>query len=169
MEKDTIQLIAFNNSTWVLIKTHMEDIGEFLSSHDKTPLIAELIAMSVKLILSELILNVEDYKKYPAVIYSDEDFVDMVIDSMANKIPGYDDLAANETYIDEIRQVIWGHIKVHVDRVSEVLTLFSDNKKTEEVLTEADSNIFMECLTVAWVECILRERESHLLEDAYGE
>jgi len=168
VKKETVQLLDFNNSTWELMRTHIKEIEEFLSSREKTFIIANLIAMSVKLILSELMLN-EKYKLYPAKVYSDEDFVDMVIDSMTTSPPKIDDVEATENHIEISRKVIWGHIKRHTQRLVYILSSMGNLDEEQESITDKDANIFIECLTVVWVECILRDRETRMLENSYEE
>lgn len=145
----------------------MTEVAEFLTDAKKTPQVATLIAMSIKLIMSEFVINPNNYNKYPVQRYSDEDFVDMVIRAMALKIPSIEDIKGNEKYIDEIREVIWGHIKIHLERLPQILLLMIDPKMLEVGLKEDDADIFLECLTVAWVECVLRKRESLILEKTY--
>jgi len=169
MKKETVQLNDFNNSSWELMRVHMGDIGEFLSTREQTPEIPNLIAISVKLVLSELVTNFQKYEKYPARIYSDEEFVDMVIESMIEKIPDIKDVKATEKYIDEQRKIIWSHIKIHAKRIAEILVAMADPNEVDNAVKEEDGHIFMECLTVVWVECLLRDREMRMLENTYGE
>ena len=169
MKKEAVQLNDFNNSAWELMRVHMRDIENFLSGRVWTPEIPNLIATSIKLILSELAIHRHKYEKYPAKIYSDEEFVDMVIDSMTSKSPDIKDVKANEIYIDENRKIIWSHIKIHVKRITEILVAMIDPDGAKDVIPETDGDIFMECLTVVWVECTLRDRETRMLENTYGE
>lgn len=169
MNAEMVKLIGFNNSMWDLMKKHIEDIREFLATHTKTPEMAHLIVYSVKLVLSELIIKHEDFKKYPATVYSEENFVDMIIDSMSTKVPGIDDLQANEIYINEIRGVVWSHIKISAERLAEILFIMNESDTPTDKLEDNDANLFIECLTVVWVECILRIREAQMLEHTYKE
>ena len=169
MEKNKVQLINFNSTSWEYMKDHIEEIGEFLSTYDKTPSVAELIVLSVRLILSEVMLYNDIYKKYPAVVYTDEDFVDMVIESMETTAPDPNDLKANDIYFDDMRRTMWGHIKTRISRLFKILGTMSNPDTRDESLSDEDANVFVECLMVVWVECILRKRESQLLERAYGQ
>lgn len=169
MNEEMVKLIGFNNSMWDLMKKHSEDIGRFLATHTKTPEMANLIVYSVKLILSELIIKHENYKKYPATVYSEEDFVDIIIDSISTKVPRIDNLKANEAYIDEIRNIVWSHIKISAERLTEILFIMDEFETPTNKLEDSDANLFIECLTVVWVECILRKREAQMLEHTYEE
>ncbi len=151
------------------MRDHMTEVAEFLTDAKKTPQVAMLIAMSVKLIMSELVINPKSYDRYPVQEYSDENFVDMVIDAMALKVPGIEDVKGNEKYIEEIREIIWGHIKIHSERLPQILVLMADPEMLKVGLEEDDADIFLECLTVAWVECVIRKRESLMLEKTYEE
>ena len=161
-------LIAANNSMWVIMKENMSKMGSFLRAPQKSSDNVELFTIAFKLILSELVLNRDDYNKYCAKEYSDEDFVDMVIESMALKVPKIEDTKGNEKYIDDIRTIMWGHIKSRISRFSEILA-FEDIETMKKESTPEDMDIFMECLTVIWVECVLRLRETQILEHNYGE
>ncbi len=167
MDEKEVQLNEFNNSAWELMRVNMKDIGEFLSTRERTPNMANLIAVAVKLILSELVTNQKKYAKYPAKIYSDEEFVDMVIDSMINDPPDIKDVKASEAYIDETRYIIWGHIKIHTQRIVKILAAMGSSHDMKKIVSEEDGDIFMECLTVVGVECILRDREMRMLENTY--
>jgi len=166
MQDEKVKLIAFNNVTWELMKFNIKDIGQFLSDHEQVPGMSHLILMSVKLVLSELFIRKEHYgKNYPFITYSEEDFVDMVIDSMVVKLPDLDDEAANKDFMEDIRNTIWGHIKTRVLRLSDIMKAMLEDHDTE--LSGNDVSIFMECLTVVWVECLLRDREAYILERIY--
>jgi hypothetical protein len=169
MDEKAVQLNDFNNSAWELMRVHVKDIGRFLSTREQTPEMPNIIAISVKLVLSEIVMNLEKYEKYPARIYSDEEFVDMVIDSMVNGIPDIKDVEATESYIDAERKIIWGHIKMHVKRITEILHAMGNPHEEDAAVKEKDGDIFLECLTTVWVECLLRDRETRILEDTYGE
>jgi hypothetical protein len=54
-------------------------------------------------------------------------------------------------------------------RISEILVEVGDAGSTEGILTDKDGDIFLECLTTAWWECKLRDRETRMLENTYGE
>ena len=169
MEKEAVQLNDFNNSAWELMRVHTRDIRRYILARERTPDISNLIAISVKLVLSELVMNRKKYEKYPAKIYSDEEFVDMVIESMNSEPPDIKDVKAIESYIDKNRCIIWSHIKTHIHRITEILAMMGDAHDRKDAVKEEDGDIFMECLTVVWVECVLRYRETRMLEDTYGE
>lgn len=169
MNAEMVKLIGFNNSMWNLMKKHIKEIGDFLSARAKTPEMANLIVYSVKLVLSELIIKDESYKKYPATVYTEEDFVDMIIECIHTKVPKIDDIKASEIYIDEIRSVVWSHIKVSAERLTEILTIMDKPDTMIDMLEDNDANLFVECLTVVWVECVLRKREALMLEHTYEE
>lgn len=179
MNQVQIQLMAFNHSTWDLMKQNMEDVGRFLATNvtdidlDKEVNgdgdIPTLIAMSIKLVLSELILYAEDYEKYPVREYSDEDFVEMVINIQGNDIPDVHDSKGNEVYFDGLREIMWGHIKGYANKLSEILMVMDDPDKFRDDMDEMKAGIFLECLTVCWVECVLRKREAYILEQNYEE
>ena len=166
--KSKIQIVSFNNEAWSEIKANLSRIGEFLSGGEKNEKIARLMNLSARLIASEFLINPDEYKKYPTVEYSDEDFVDMVIEAITQKVPDIDDTNANEQYIEDIRLIIWSHIKVYAKRLGELLQIMAGDIEGYDAITDDDIQILMDCLTVAWVECILRNRESSMLEHHYG-
>lgn len=170
MKQNKLELISYTNDLWVMMKDNMGVIKEYMENNEKTPLISNLIAHSIKLILGELMLKQEEYSKYPAVNYSDEDYVDMVIDTMTSMFPSIGDKEACEAYITENRKIIWGHIKTRCKRLSEIILGMSDQQQAENfVVNSEDMNIFDECLTVVRMECIFREIETYILEDTYGD
>ncbi len=165
---ERVLLIADNNSMWVIIKKNMSKIGSFLRDPQKSSDKVGFFIIAYRLVLSELVLNSEGYNKYCAKEYSEEDFVDMVIESIALKIPEIEDTEGNEKYIEEIRNITWGHIKSRILRFSDMLS-FGDVETMKKEFTPEDMDVFMECLTVIWVECVLRLRETQILEHNYGE
>jgi len=168
MDENTIQLVNFNNSSWEYAKDHIETMEEFFSTYEKSQEVAKLIVLSVKLVLSELMLKRDIYSKYPAKVYTEEDFVNMVIESMETNAPNADDLKANDAYFNDMRSIMWGHIKTRAQRLADVLVAVDREGTADGIVSDDDGVAFIECLMVVWTECILRKRESQLLERAYG-
>lgn len=170
MKNDMIKLKAHNNEMWNLMEDYSDNIAEYWETREKTMLISKLMAQSLGIILCQLMVKKEEYKKYPATVYSEEDFVDMVVDMMVNKCPSIKETKAYEDYIDCTRKILWGHIKIRSDRIGEILQANHNPETSKDfVLTDDDMVILNETLMVVYMECLLRKTEAHILGMTYGE
>jgi len=171
-KKQDASLIIFNNETWKFLKDHIVEIGIFLSTNKMTDNIIDCMVESVKLIISEFILNPQNYQKYSIKEYTADDFVDMIIEDISISVPNIDDYEENKEYIDNFRNIIWGYIKQYKNILPDILISMEDLEYVEDIeepLNTDYSDICIKCLTVVWVECILRIREAHILEHIYGQ
>ena len=166
MEVDQkVQLINANSRMWQEIRPHMTEMEDFLTDEKITSNTPLLLYNSCQLVLSELVLNHELYSRYLTRDYSDEDFVNMIIASMNNVSPGIDDIEGNTKYMEDIRNVIWGHIKKYQKEFVAILRTFNDDN--DRIINGRELLILKECMTVVFVECALREREMTLLQEMY--
>lgn len=162
------KLLKTNDILWDGMKIHMGEIGYFLAEQKRTDNTIELLYGSLRLILSELLINKKLYAQYPMQNYSEQDFVNIVMESMNTPIPSIDDQKANARNIEYIRKIVWGHIKKHYKRALELLNTLNSTKDVH-VLSEEETTILMECLAVAYVECLLRKREAILIESIWSD
>jgi len=160
-----MKLIALNNKSWRTIKENRSKVVEFFVYNKRDPIIYELFAISIELIISEFILNPQYYDKYPSKDYSNKDLVNVVIDTIGSSVPpDIDKFEDNEKYIDELRNLIWGYMKMLYTKNSS--TFFRIMEK-EGKLVKKDMNILENCLIVVWVESFLRNREHIIIESVY--
>jgi len=160
-------MLSVLDKLWAKSRDNIDEIRDFLSTGFPSKNMDVIIHDSLKQVVGEFIVNEEEYKKYPIIELEDEDFVDMVIESIATKIPEIHDIEENDKYIREFREIIWGCIKKYINEAN---LLFTNFYNKEYVLTKTDMELLMRCVTVVFVETVLRKREIQLLEyDKYRE
>ena len=167
MKKDMIQLMSHTNEMWNLMEDNYDHISGYWENGKSTSLISKLIADALGLILCQLLLKREEYKKYLAKTYFQEDFVDMLIDMVAGGCPSMKDTKAYAIYIEDTRKIIWGHIKTRGNRIAAILKATHNFEMLEDFITDDDIEIFDEALMVVYMECLLRKSEAVLLEGIY--
>ena len=167
MKDSELKLLARVDSQWAYMDEHVKEIRKFLTTDEKTVETPKLVATSVQLILSELLMRHEYYSKYPVKLCSTEDLVDMTIDSMSKKMPETDDIEGVKFYHEGVRRVMWGHIKNYSMRLGDILKKKHEGKTVEETCIKSDENLFMECLVIILVECMIRRRELQILENGH--
>ena len=167
MDSVKINMLSVLDKLWAKSRDNIDEIRDFLSTGFPSKNMDVIIHDSLKQVVGEFIVNEEEYKKYPIIELEDEDFVDMVIESIATKIPEIHDIEENDKYIREFREIIWGCIKKYINEAN---LLFTNFYNKEYVLTKTDMELLMRCVTVVFVETVLRKREIQLLEyDKYRE
>ena len=158
-----LQLRSLSNEMWSYMIDNVIELGRCLRDSSIKD-VHDLYFKSLKLIILDLGTNKDIYKDYPPNIYSEEDFVDMIIESIGEKVPDDDKLKENEIYNNEIRAIAWGHIKT---KYKEMLSLLRNLSKEEIYdIRNEDIHLLRECLTVIFVESLLRKRELQLLENS---
>jgi hypothetical protein len=153
-----------SNRMWAEISDNILDIRSFLTGepHGNCD-ISKIMCYSLKLIVSEIVLNKDNYERYRVKNYTEENFVDMVIESTGHQVPDIEDIKGNEFYIGEIRDIIWGHIKSQSKEIVYLLESMGDQENSHQISSE-DYSLLRECLTVCFVESLLRTREAHVLD-----
>ena len=145
---------------WAIGKDYIDEIKNYLSKNIVTDKTEFLLHLCIKLIVAELILNEEDYSKYPKADFDDEYFTDFLIETMTETVPLLTDKKANEEYIEKIRKVLWGHIKNYQ---REMIVLFKKTKLSKNdsitVYREEELKLLRKCMTVVFMERVLRDRE----------
>jgi len=157
------QLRSLSNEMWSYMIDNVIELGRCLRDSSIKD-VHDFYFKSLKLVILDLGTNKDIYKDYLPKTYSEEDFVDMVIESIGKKVPEDDKLKENEIYNNEIRAITWGHIKTKYEEMVLLLRNLS-KEETYDIRTE-DINLLRECLTVIFVEALLRKRELHLLENS---
>lgn len=158
---EEIQLISISDKLWMDIKTHIDEVKNFLTTKictDNTPI---LLHVALRIVISELLLEADKYEAYSAQLYEEEDFVDMVIESIVYKWPSEKEEVKSKKYIEDIRKIMWGHIKKHYALMTDLVIRINDDSWT---VSDKNMNLMIECLTVVYVECLIRDRELRFLE-----
>lgn len=164
-----IKLITFSNQMWDEMKEHIEEMRLFLSQNVRTDNTIALLYNALKLVVSELVINEDMASKYPVQAYFAKDFADKTIESLDKPTPDMDNPEANDKRIEEIRKIIWGHIQSYGEKMSILLRdLTRTGADDTHVVTGTEMILLKECLTVVFVECILRKREIMLLKKQYS-
>ena len=157
-----VKLITIGNEIWSEMRDNTDAIQKFLKGGTCSKLMGSYLYNSLRLVLIELISNKSVYEKYPSKYYSEEDFVDLVIESCGTKIPSINDIEGNNIFSDEIRTIMWGHIK---NKYVELILLMKEMKQKDFQMEQKYFNLLRDCLTVIFVEVIIRKREIQLLEN----
>ena len=69
-DKGKTKVITFNDEMWETMKGHLYQMRDFLSKGEISEGIDKHLYNSLKLVVSELHIDVEKYDKYPTKIYS---------------------------------------------------------------------------------------------------
>lgn len=163
-DRDTQQVIATTDRLWIELREYNKDIVSYLGGDDSISLktINKILHISLKLIISELLINKKEYEKYPTKIYTTGDFIQLAIVDSGKKKVDYNDQEECEKFMEEIRAIIWGYIKQYYEELSDIiLSIIEDEKKQ---ITGEEYNRLMECVCVAYIEANFRERELYFLE-----
>lgn len=164
--KKELEVMSLNNTEWEIIKGRFKDIEAFLKEGESPEDIGLLMFNSLRLVTAELLVNREKYDKYPAKNYTEEDFVDLVIESIVESSPSLDDREGSLKYIDDIRKIMWGYVKNDIKKISSLLiSLVEDvEQKITDPVSQENMKLLIRCLTIVYVEILLRQRELQILE-----
>ena len=154
-EKELNRIISKADMLWTKIKEYDTDIIDFLSENIETENTNKILHISLKLVISELMLNQE---KYEIKDYTFEEFTGLIDEY---SIPDIKDKIKTEKFIKETRDEIWGYVKKYYKELIDLL-LSIKSGKTE--LIEKEYNLLSLCLCVVFIETKFRERELYFLE-----
>jgi len=161
-DKDKIKVITFIDETWEIMKGKLSPMKDFLSEQKLSDGIDLLFYDCLRLVLSEMRLEPKKYSKYPPHNYRDEDFVELMIKEISEPCPNLQDTEACISYIESMRKIIWGHIAIYIEDLVALLLKMTAEKKQK--ITDNDVSLLSYCMTVVFVECVLRTKESQMLE-----
>jgi len=164
-DNQIFKIISHGNSLWVRVDQNLDKIKTILSRESVVPSAGEFFYDSLKLIAIELETNKNKYNKYPSTILSEEQLVDIVIESIAENLPNIDDIEKNKTYNDELRVIIWGYMKSNFLKIFRLASKLS--LRPNELVNQEDMDLMEDCLAVVFVEAIIRKREMQILENSY--
>lgn len=148
-------------SKWTAIEQFVPLMGrymydkEIMEGHD-ADVILKVMLECLSVLFGELNNELGTLNKYKPKHYTDSDFVDMVIESISQKIPDKKEQAETLKYVEDFRIVLWGHTNYHVDKY---LKLYSDILDAKRTITHGDIGDLKECLTIVMIECLLRIKE----------
>ncbi len=163
-DPDVQQVIATTDRLWIELREYNKDIVNYLSGDSSVSLeiINKILHISLKLIISELLVNKEEYEKYTVRDYNTDDFIQIAIIDSGKKKIDYSNREQCEEFMEGIREVMWGYIKQYYNELSNIILLMSEDKRRE--ITEKEYARLMECVCVAYIEANFRERELYFLE-----
>ena len=177
------KIIEFNSQAWTTIKENEEKIIDFFIYKKKEDIdieeVGQLMFLSLKLILSELILHKEDYDKYPIINFKCNFIEKMAELFLHNKVPPSNDFEGTNNYIEEFRKNLWGHVKSQKEKISSALIYLTDKddiddmnyfekneiKKIKKDGIQSITTCLGDCLMIVFIENILRNRELKILEN----
>ena len=161
-EELKIMLTAKTDRMWMEIRNYYEDIIDFLSDGVDGGNVADIMDISLKLIVSELMVNKEKYESYNIKEYSMDEFIDKtLISSAKDLVLDSGNREKTEEFIDEIRSEMWGYIKKHY---SDLVDIILDIKEQDVSLTQEQADRLIECLCIAYIESNFRRIEINYLE-----
>ena len=154
-EKALNRIISKADMLWTKIKDYDTDIIDLLSENTETKNTNKILHISLKLVISELMLNQE---KYEIKDYTFEEFTGL-IDKYP--IPDIKDKIKTEKFIKETRDEIWGYVKKYY---KELINLLLSIKSGKIELKEEEESLLLICLFVVILETNFREKELYFLE-----
>jgi hypothetical protein len=160
--KNQVSLIKNSDKLWPIFKNRLQDIKNYLTGKDIPQDINELLFFSYGLVMGELSTNKEFYDNYPPKRFTDEEFVDLVIESMSHfdiKVK-----QKEESYIEDLRQIAWGYVKSYHEGMSKLLNKCG---KKDYFFTKKDVELFVISLATVYIECVIRNQEEQSLEKSY--
>ena len=162
-EKIINKMISKSDGLWSEIRDYNEEIIIFLGEGEETENSSKLLAMALKLVLCELILNKKIYKKYNIKGYTSEEFVKLLkkytIEYMSGNMIEKEN---SEKLIKKTRKILWGYIKKHYKILEELLLSLN---KGEKIKSEEEYNCLLDCLCIVFIENSFREKELCFLEE----
>jgi hypothetical protein len=169
---ERLKKIQFTNQCWGYINNHLTEVGNILKrnpiSDEESLKMAEMVVIAGKIVINELRSNKNKYKEYPLIKYTDEDFVDFIIDIKNNSLPPLEDHEACSFYINNIRKIMWGFMKYREKKIREII-----NNEFNPIYIRLKGKDYIydlleECLTVVWIECFFKRKEAKMLEELYA-
>lgn len=162
-DKDDItRVTATTDRLWVELRDHNEDIINYLSGGAISNNINRLFEISLKLVISELLIGREKYEKYPVNKFTTDDFIQMAVIDPTKKNIDYDNQEECEPFMEEVRAVMWGYIKQYYEELTDLF--LSLNREYERDINDDEMDRLIECLCVTYIETNFRRRELYFLE-----
>ena len=146
-----------NKSIWSYFDLKIHDMSRYLSEgnvpdNSDANDILDLMLMCLSLVSNEICGDTGRYQKYQPKIYSDEDFVDMVIDSIAHEVPA--DKEGMKKYIEDFRSVLWGHANYHHEDYLKLQMDFENSYNKDTTFS-----LLRQCMVIVNTESMLRRME----------
>ncbi len=157
-------MIATTDRLWIELREYNKDIVDYLSGDDNIDfeVINKILHISLRLIISELLVNKEEYEKYPVKNLDIDEFIQLTIVDSGKKKFDYNNQEECEKFMEEIRAIIWGYIKQYYEELSDIIIAVIGDKSRQ--LTQSNYDRLTECVCVAYIESNFRKREIHFLE-----
>lgn len=159
-QEDKIKLRKQAEELWPIVEKNKKTIFEYLlnGKNEKNP--EDVFRMMIKcltLVVSELYSNSNICQKYPPQVYSEEDFIDMVINTIAQRSPFVNDTQEMIDYIEEYRSILWGYAHYHGKDYFDLYSNFDKYYQDDSTLVR-----LRESMVIVVVECLLRNIEKKM-------
>lgn len=159
--KDKIKLRRILDFTWPGLELYISVMATYLqggkiTKSDDEKIIFKLMIACLTAVVGELYTN-DKYAKYQSKNYTEEDFVDMVIESIGHKFPNKNDREGIIEYVENFRSILWGYARHHC---KEYLELYED--LNEIFVNDSSFSFLRECMTIVTVESGLKSLESKI-------
>lgn len=161
-QKNIIDRIAQEEEFWLFVERNKKRMFEYLLNgklqDDTHP--EEALRMMIRclgLVVRELYLRTEKRQKYPPQVYSEEDFIDMVINTIAQRSPFVNDTQEMIDYIEEYRSILWGYAHYHGKDYFDLYSNFDKYYQDDSTLVR-----LRESMVIVVVECLLRNIEKKM-------
>jgi hypothetical protein len=146
---------------WALIQKDSEALGYYLSTGKFMDGVNEqdifmMMVVCLKIVVGELYVNTEKYEKYPAKHYTEDEFVNMVIDSIGKKLPDKNDFDGTIAHIKSIKSLMWGYAKYNCENYLKLYMAFNQHDTGNCTFGHLKS-----CAAIVLVECILRRTQKN--------
>ena len=158
-----MKALSIGNGLWNHIDENLEGIREYLLGECQRENANIFLYYALKLVAIELMLNKKNYDAFPALKYSKEDFVDIIIECIA-EVPTTGNIEDYKKKHNDCRKIAWGYIKSKYEDVLTVIENMHSSLSTSEKLNEKAVNLMYECLTVIYTEALIRRNELIILE-----
>lgn len=154
------------NLKWTSIEKHVSimhaylDDGEIADGYTSDDIL-KIMLECLSIIFGELNNKIGALSKYEPKYYTNSDFVDMVIETIGQEIPGKDDKTETLKYVEDFRSTLWGHTNHHANKY---FKLYAEMGKNENTIVDESFITLKECMTIVMVECFLRIKERTVKE-----
>ena len=161
MDKEYVKnrILSITDPLWKELRTYNEEIIDFLVNGIQGKNIGKICHSSLKLVVAELKLKLNEYKKYKFNDCIPKDWFSMFLNNTKLDINNVEEVRKN---MQEIREIMWGYISQYYE---DIVNIFLRLSKDEEYNYSDKQRIHLtECICVAFIETNMRRKEIELFE-----